>query len=56
MWEDVELPDDKVLMPGLISHATNVVEHRELVSDRIVRLAKLVGTDRVIASSDCGFA
>jgi Methionine synthase II (cobalamin-independent) len=56
VWEDVELPAGKVLMPGLISHATNVVEHPELVADRIVRLAKLVGPERVIASSDCGFA
>ena len=43
-------------MPGLISHATNVVEHPELVAQRIVRLAELVGRERVIASSDCGFA
>jgi 5-methyltetrahydropteroyltriglutamate--homocysteine methyltransferase len=56
VWEDVELPDGKVLMPGLISHATNVVEHPELVADRILRLAEFVGPDRVIASSDCGFA
>ena len=56
VWADVELPPGKVLMPGLISHATNVVEHPELVADRIVRLAELVGPDRVIASSDCGFA
>ena len=56
VWEDVELPEGKILMPGLISHATNVVEHPELIADRILRLAKLVGPDRVIASSDCGFA
>ncbi|MDD7939144.1 cobalamin-independent methionine synthase II family protein [Actinomycetospora lutea] len=56
VWEDVALPDDKVLMPGLISHATNVVEHPELVAERIVRLARLVGPERVVASSDCGFA
>ncbi|GAA4790625.1 cobalamin-independent methionine synthase II family protein [Actinomycetospora chlora] len=56
VWADVELPAGKVLMPGLISHATNVVEHPELVADRIVRLAELVGPERVIASSDCGFA
>lgn len=56
VWEDVELPAGKVLMPGLVSHATNVVEHPELVADRIERLAKLVGPERVIASSDCGFA
>jgi 5-methyltetrahydropteroyltriglutamate--homocysteine methyltransferase len=45
-----------VLIPGLVSHATNVVEHPELVAERIVRLAKLVGRENVIASTDCGFA
>jgi 5-methyltetrahydropteroyltriglutamate--homocysteine methyltransferase len=56
VWEDVELPDGKVLYPGVISHATNVVEHPELVAERITRLAELVGRDRVVASTDCGFA
>jgi 5-methyltetrahydropteroyltriglutamate--homocysteine methyltransferase len=56
VWRDVELPDDRVLLPGLISHATNVLEHPELVAQRIVRLAELVGRERVIASTDCGFA
>jgi 5-methyltetrahydropteroyltriglutamate--homocysteine methyltransferase len=56
VWEDVKLPDDKVLLPGVISHATNVVEHPELVAERLVRLARLVGPERVIASTDCGFA
>jgi 5-methyltetrahydropteroyltriglutamate--homocysteine methyltransferase len=56
VWKDVKLPDDQVLLPGLISHATNVVEHPELVCQRIVRLAEVVGRERVIASSDCGFA
>jgi 5-methyltetrahydropteroyltriglutamate--homocysteine methyltransferase len=56
VWEDVKLPDGKVLLPGVISHATNIVEHPELVAERITRLAKLVGRDRVIASTDCGFA
>jgi 5-methyltetrahydropteroyltriglutamate--homocysteine methyltransferase len=51
-----KLPAGKVLMPGVISHATNVVEHPELVSERIVRLAKLVGRENVIADTDCGFA
>jgi 5-methyltetrahydropteroyltriglutamate--homocysteine methyltransferase len=45
-----------VLIPGVISHATNVVEHPELVKERIVRLAKLVGRENVIAGTDCGFA
>jgi 5-methyltetrahydropteroyltriglutamate--homocysteine methyltransferase len=56
VWESVKLPDDKVLAPGLISHATNVVEHPELVAERIVRIARLVGRERVLASTDCGFA
>ncbi len=56
VWETVKLPDGKVLLPGVISHATNVVEHPELVAERLVRLARLVGRERVIASTDCGFA
>jgi 5-methyltetrahydropteroyltriglutamate--homocysteine methyltransferase len=56
IWEDVKLPKGSVLIPGVISHATNVVEHPELVAERIVRLAKLVGRENVIAGTDCGFA
>jgi len=56
VWEDVKLPDGVVLIPGVISHATNIVEHPELVAERIVRLARLVGRENVIASTDCGFA
>ena len=56
VWEDVKLPEDKVLMPGCITHASVIVEHPELVAERIVRLAEVVGRERVIASSDCGFA
>ena len=56
VWESVKLPDGKVLAPGVISHATNVVEHPELVAQRIERFAKLVGRERVMASTDCGFA
>jgi len=56
LWERVKLPDGKMLLPGVISHATNIVEHPDLVSERIVRLAKLVGRERVVASTDCGFA
>ena len=56
VWKDAKLPAGKVLMPGVISHATNVVEHPELVSERIVRLAQLVGRENVIAGTDCGFA
>jgi len=56
VWESVKLPEGKVLVPGVISHATNIVEHPELVAERIVRLARLVGREQVIASTDCGFA
>jgi 5-methyltetrahydropteroyltriglutamate--homocysteine methyltransferase len=56
VWRDVKLPPGKVLIPGVISHATNIVEHPELVSERIVRLARLVGRENVIAGTDCGFA
>ena len=56
VWEDVKLPDDKVLIPGCITHASVIVEHPELVAERIVRLAGLVGRERVVAGSDCGFA
>ncbi|HEX3801243.1 MAG TPA: cobalamin-independent methionine synthase II family protein [Solirubrobacteraceae bacterium] len=54
VWETTELPDGKVIMPGVVSHATNVVEHPELVADRICRFAERVGRERVIASTDCG--
>jgi len=56
VWEHVRLPPDTVLIPGVISHATNIVEHPELVAERIVRLARLVGRENVIAGTDCGFA
>jgi 5-methyltetrahydropteroyltriglutamate--homocysteine methyltransferase len=56
VWENVKLPDGKVLIPGCITHASVIVEHPELVAERIVRLAKIVGRERVMASSDCGFA
>jgi 5-methyltetrahydropteroyltriglutamate--homocysteine methyltransferase len=56
VWESAKLPPGRVLIPGVISHATNVVEHAELVAERIVRLARLVGRDNVIAGTDCGFA
>jgi 5-methyltetrahydropteroyltriglutamate--homocysteine methyltransferase len=56
VWEHVKLPADKVLIPGCITHASVIVEHPELVAERIVRLAKVVGRERVIAGTDCGFA
>jgi 5-methyltetrahydropteroyltriglutamate--homocysteine methyltransferase len=56
VWKDVKLPDGKVLAPGVVSHGTNVVEHPELVAERILRFTGVVGRDSVIASTDCGFA
>lgn len=54
IWEDTTLPEGKSIIPGVVSHATNVVEHPELVADRIERFARLVGRENVIASTDCG--
>jgi 5-methyltetrahydropteroyltriglutamate--homocysteine methyltransferase len=54
LWREVRLPEGKVILPGVVSHATNVVEHPELVADRIVRFAEVVGRENVIASTDCG--
>jgi 5-methyltetrahydropteroyltriglutamate--homocysteine methyltransferase len=54
IWKDVRLPDGKILIPGVVSHASNVVEHPELVADRIIQYAELVGRENVIASTDCG--
>ena len=56
VWENVKLPEGKILIPGVISHATNIVEHPELVAQRIVRYAKFLGRENVIAGTDCGFA
>jgi 5-methyltetrahydropteroyltriglutamate--homocysteine methyltransferase len=56
VWQDAKLPEGKLLIPGVISHATNVVEHPELVAERIVRYARLVGRENVLAGTDCGFA
>jgi 5-methyltetrahydropteroyltriglutamate--homocysteine methyltransferase len=56
VWKNVKLPDGKILIPGVISHSTILVEHPELVAERIVRYASVVGRDNVIAGSDCGFA
>ena len=54
VWKETRLPDDKLILPGVVSHATNVVEHPELVAERIGRFASLIGRERVIASTDCG--
>jgi 5-methyltetrahydropteroyltriglutamate--homocysteine methyltransferase len=56
VWKDVKMPEGRLLIPGVISHATNVVEHPELVAQRIVRLARLLGRENVVAGTDCGFA
>jgi 5-methyltetrahydropteroyltriglutamate--homocysteine methyltransferase len=56
VFERVKLPADKILIPGVISHTTNLVEHPELIAERIVRFAKIVGRENVIAGADCGFA
>jgi 5-methyltetrahydropteroyltriglutamate--homocysteine methyltransferase len=55
LWEHVKLPAGKILIPGMISHATDGIEHPELVAQRIRRFARLVGAENVIAGADCGF-
>jgi 5-methyltetrahydropteroyltriglutamate--homocysteine methyltransferase len=55
VWDKVKLPDGKIIIPGVITHSTDVVEHPELVSQRIQRFAKRVGKENVIAGADCGF-
>jgi len=54
VWRDVKLPSHKSILPGVVGHATNVVEHPDLVAQRIVRFAEIVGRERVIAETDCG--
>lgn len=54
VWKETKLPSDRLILPGVVSHATNVVEHPELVAERIGRFTSLVGKERVIASTDCG--
>jgi len=56
VWESVKLAEGRMLLPGCITHASVIVEHPELVAERVLRLAKIVGRERVMASSDCGFA
>lgn len=55
VWRDVALPDDKVLVPGVLDSTSNIVEHPELVAERIARYAEVVGKERVVAGTDCGF-
>lgn len=54
LWEDTKLPDGKVIVPGVVTHSTNLIEHPELVAERIGNFAKLVGKENVIAGTDCG--
>jgi 5-methyltetrahydropteroyltriglutamate--homocysteine methyltransferase len=56
VWETVKLPDDRILVPGVITHCSNIVEHPELIAQRLGRFANIVGRERVIAGADCGFA
>ena len=56
LWETVKLPEGKAIIPGVITHASNIVEHPELIAERLVRFAKLVGRENVIAGADCGFS
>ena len=54
MWQEANLPAGKMLMPGVVSHATNLIEHPQLVADRILRYAAIVGRENVVAGTDCG--
>ena len=56
LFERVKVPEGKVLFPGVITHASNIVEHPELIAERIVRFARLVGRENVMAGADCGFS
>jgi 5-methyltetrahydropteroyltriglutamate--homocysteine methyltransferase len=56
VFEEIPLPDDKIILPGILDSTTNFIEHPELVAQRIVRYAAVVGRERVIAGTDCGFA
>jgi 5-methyltetrahydropteroyltriglutamate--homocysteine methyltransferase len=56
VWETIKLPEGKILIPGVITHASNIVEHPELIAERIVRFARRVGRENVIAGADCGFS
>lgn len=56
IWQDLELPEDKVIIPGLVGHATPYVEHPRLIADQLVRYASLAGPERVITGADCGFS
>jgi 5-methyltetrahydropteroyltriglutamate--homocysteine methyltransferase len=55
LWEDLKLPEGKILIPGVVTHATNIIEHPELVAERIARYTDRLGAENVIAGADCGF-
>jgi 5-methyltetrahydropteroyltriglutamate--homocysteine methyltransferase len=54
VWEDLKLPAGKILVPGVVGHATDLVEHPELVAERLIRFANLVGMENIQAGTDCG--
>ena len=56
LFERVKIPEGKVLCPGVITHASNIVEHPEVIAERLIRFAKLVGRENVMAGADCGFS
>lgn len=56
VWQEIRIPDDKVLIPGVIDSTTNFIEHPDLIAERLLRFARIVGQDRVIAGTDCGFS
>jgi 5-methyltetrahydropteroyltriglutamate--homocysteine methyltransferase len=56
LFETIKVPDGKVLCPGVITHASNIVEHPEIIAERILRFANLVGRENVMAGADCGFS
>src|SRR5262249_27457620 len=56
LFERVEVPEGKVLCPGVVTHASNIVEHPELIAERLIRFAKLIGRENVMAGADCGFS
>jgi 5-methyltetrahydropteroyltriglutamate--homocysteine methyltransferase len=55
LWEDLTLPEGKILVPGVVTHSTNIIEHPELVAERITRYTDRLGAENVIAGADCGF-
>jgi 5-methyltetrahydropteroyltriglutamate--homocysteine methyltransferase len=56
LWERFKLPEGRKILPGVITHSTNVVEHPEVVAERLVNFASVVGRENVIASADCGYS